>query len=90
MPGAKLEMDGTKIEDPVKMRGICEDIAGEDNLFALFMRVFCSNNVCTDQNETLSIEKRVLFLINLMAYFYTGSKESNENEPSSSSLQELL
>ena len=72
------------------MRQICENIAGEDNLFAIFMRLFCSNSVCADERDTMCIEKRVLFLVNLITYFYNAPKEGDDNEPSSSKLQELL
>ena len=64
-------------------------MAGEENLFALFMKVFCGNSVCADEAEASAIEKRVLFLINLMSYFYNGER-SEEGEPSSSNLSELL
>lgn len=76
------------------MREICESVAGEENLFSVLMRVFCSNRVCADASETEAIQKRVLFLINLMSYFYNGGVDDggsgDEEEPSSSSLSNLL
>ena len=46
--------------------------------------------MCKDGTETEAIEKRVLFLINLMSYFYNGGTDEEEDEPSSSSLSTLL
>lgn len=88
-------MSKQKIEDPVKMREICESVAGDENLFSIFMRVFCGNNVCKDEAEVQATEKRVLFLMNLMTYFYNGTsgeEEVGEEEevPSSSGLSSIL
>ena len=90
LSGEQQAINKEKIEDPVKMREICESVAGEENLFSIFMRVFCGNRVCKDGTETEAIEKRVLFLINLMSYFYNGGTDEEEDEPSSSSLSTLL
>ena len=79
------------------MREICESVAGDENLFSIFMRVFCGNSVCKDDAEVQATEKRVLFLMNLMTYFYNGTsgeeggeEEGEEDTPSSSGLSSLL
>ena len=88
--GEQQALNKEKIEDPAKMREICESVAGEENLFSIFMRVFCGNSGSENEEETAAIEKRVLFLINLMSYFYNGGTDDDENEPSSSNLSTLL
>ena len=54
------------------MREICESVAGEEDLFSIFMRVFCGNSGSENEEETAAIEKWVLFSINLISYFYNG------------------
>jgi len=84
--GSLQKENEQKIEEPEAMKKLCKMVSGDENLFTLFRKIFSKEGEEGEDEDTEGVEKRVLFLINLMSYFYSGADES----PSSSGLKTLL
>ena len=84
--GSLQKENEQKIEEPEAMKKLCQMVSGDENLFSLFRKIFSKEGEEEEDEDKEGVEKRVLFLINLMSYFYSGADES----PSSSGLKTLL
>ena len=75
----KLIDSGVDVKDTEKVKSLCNSVSGKSNLFELFFNAITKGNT-VDEHDCAKNEKRATFLLNLLSFFYSGSREPSAED----------